>query len=139
MQAAQRAAKKQKTLHSAPQGLSSNRDHTAEPDDSPIKATHAQQDAQSALATATEASAKGSQQNTPARAASGTAPPAVHRQLANIQDAARRHSALGIAATDALIEALDPHDQPLVAYINRSSVPRILRQVACSSLLCMHA
>ena len=40
------------------------------------------------------------------------------------------------AQADALIEGLDPHDQPLVAYINRSSVPRILRQVCtlpCSS------
>ena len=40
------------------------------------------------------------------------------------------------AQANALIEGLDPHDQPLVVYINRSSVPRILRQVCtlpCSS------
>lgn len=40
------------------------------------------------------------------------------------------------AQADALIEGLDPHDQPLVAYINRSSVPRILRQVCTLPCSC---
>ena len=58
--------------------------------------------------------------------------PAVLQKAAAVTSASRRSEAQSAAATDALIDALDPHDQPLVAYINRSNVPRILRQVGRS-------
>jgi len=62
--------------------------------------------------------------------------PAVLQQATALTSASRRSEAQSAAATDVLIDALDPHDQPLVAYINRSNVPRILRQVG-QSLSCL--
>lgn len=58
--------------------------------------------------------------------------PAVLQKATALTSASRRSEAQSAAATDVLIDALDPHDQPLVAYINRSNVPRILRQVGQS-------
>ena len=60
---------------------------------------------------------------------SGTAQPMPEKQGSAGAISLKKSAAPSTAQADALIEGLDPHDQPLVAYINRSSVPRILRQV----------
>ena len=63
------------------------------------------------------------------QANSGTAQPLRKHGSAASSAAPRRGTTPSNAAPDALIDGLDPRDQPLVAYINRSSVPRIVRQV----------
>ena len=112
--------------------------HTSEPLDSHPTAINEQQIAQPAISAGTETRAGGSQQDTDATVAPDTVQLAqqltVQTKTDKAPSAPRRSEALSTAATDALIDGLDPHDQPLVAYINRSSVPRILRQVTSSPI-----
>ena len=61
--------------------------------------------------------------------ASGTAQPMPASRDSADATPLGKSAAPSTAQANALIEGLDSRDQPLVAYINRSSVPRILRQV----------
>ena len=140
LQAAQRAAKKRKISHLASQDSDSATVHTVEElRSTPSTATHEQHSPQLALPAGIETNDRNCKQDIRASAASEVVQPGVQKQPTP-QNAPRRSDVLSTAATDALIDGLDPHDQPLVAYINRSSIPRILRQVRCSPLLvCVHA
>ena len=136
LQAAQRAGKKRKASHLAPKDADSAKLHAAEQRDSNSTAPLEQHSPQLAVPAGIDTSARAFQQDTKARADSQGVQPREQKQP-TLQSAPRRSEALSTAATDALIDGLDPHDQPLVAYINRSSVPRILRQVTCSSQQCV--
>ena len=133
LQAAQRAAKKRKTSHTASEGSDHPTLQSAEPHVSDPTARNEQQIAQSAIFAGTKTRASGVQQDADATAASDTVQLAgqliAQAKTNRVPSAPGRGEVLSNAATDALIDGLEPHDQPLVAYINRSSVPRILRQV----------
>lgn len=139
LQAAQRAAKKHKFSHSASQGSDSTELPAARPHNKQSTASNEESNLQPAASAGFVAGARSFQQDADAIAA----PDTVHLagQLTDqwktnkVLSAPRRSDVLSSAATDALIDELEPHDQPLVAYINRSSVPRILRQVTCAPLM----
>ena len=120
-----------KILHVASQDSDFAELHVAEPQSTQSTGTPEQPSPQLAIPAGIGTNARTSEQAKNAKAASQTMQPAVSRQPPSSQSA---RAVLSTAATDALIEGLDPHDQPLVAYINRSSVPRILRQVQAALL-----
>lgn len=128
LQAAQRAAKKRKRSHSASQNSECSKVATRVTSSDASNAAHAQQVTQSAQVTNPEGEARATER-IDSQANSGTAQPLKKHGTAASSAAPRRGATPSTAAPDALIDGLDPRDQPLVAYINRSSVPRILRQV----------
>ena len=129
LQAAQRAAKKRKHSHSASQNSECSKVTTTRVTSSDAsKAAHAQQFTQPAQIINPEGKARANEQ-IDSQADSGTTQPLKKHGTAASSAAPRRGATPSYAAPDALIDGLDPRDQPLVAYINRSSVPRILRQV----------
>ena len=139
LRAAQRAAKKRKFCHPASQDSDSKKLPTAEPHNRQSTATHEQATMQPAASAGTVASGGSFQQDTDAKAAPDAVQLpgqlTVHSKTNTVFSAPRSGEVLSIAITDSLIDGLDAHDQPLVAYINRSSVPRILRQVRGAPLL----
>ena len=128
LQAAQRAAKKQKRGHSASQKSECSEVATRVTSSDASNAAHAQHVTLLAQITNSEGNAR-ADERIDSQANSGAAQPLRKHAFAASSAAPRRGATPSNAAPDALIDGLDPQDQPLVAYINRSSVPRFLRQV----------
>jgi hypothetical protein len=127
LQAAQRAAKKRKRGHSASQKSECSEVATRVTSSDASNAAHGQQVTRLTI-TNSEGNARANER-IDSQANSGTAQPLRKHGSAASSAAPRRGTTPSNAAPDALIDGLDPRDQPLVAYINRSSVPRIVRQV----------